>query len=111
MADGATMSTPASACADGGLGKKVQRPVVVHDAVFQQDATVPVRCVLAHADIADDREFRLSLLDDPDRLLHDAVRRIALRPNFVLVRGNAEHKHGGDPHFCDGSHLRLETVE
>ena len=52
--------------------------------------------VLAEADVADDQQFRVGVLQTADRLLDDAVAGLGAAAALVLVRREPEEQHGRD---------------
>ena len=79
MSEGATMSAPASACADRHLGKQLEGDVVVDLAVLDHAAVAMVR-ILAQADVGDDDQLRRLVLDGLDGHLHRAFAVIRAGP-------------------------------
>ena len=62
----------------------------------RDDAAVAVAGVLAEADVGDDEERGVGLLEGAHRLLDDAVGRVGLTGLLVLRRGYAEEEDGGN---------------
>ena len=89
---------------DRGLGEQLDGQVVVHLALAD-DPAVPVRGVLAEADVGDHDDLRVGLLQRPDRHLDDALVVVGLRADLVLARRDAEEQHGADTGGGDLGHL------
>ena len=80
---------------DRRLRKELERDVVVHLAVAD-DATVPVRRVLAHAYVGDHEEIGVGLLQGSDGELDDPLGVVGARAGLVLLTRDAEEDHGAD---------------
>ena len=59
--------------ADSRLGEQVQGGIVLHLAGRVDQAAMAVAGVFAQADVGDDEQFRIGLLEAGHGLLHDAV--------------------------------------
>ena len=96
---GATTSAPASAWLNGGAGQQRQCRIIVHSPALvpPDDAAMAVAHVFAQADICKHQQFGQFLLQQPRRLLHDAVGRISARSLFILPFGNPEQNHPRHP--------------
>ena len=68
-----------------------------------------MRRVLAEADVGDQRERRLRLLQRADGELHDALGVIGARGGLVLVGGDPEQQHRRDAELRDRGRLLGEV--
>jgi hypothetical protein len=87
--------------ADGSAGEQFQRGVVVDTPVACEQAAVPVARVLAEADIGDDEQVRVRLLDRARRELDDAFVVPRARSLGVLLLGNPKENDAGNPQRCE----------
>ncbi len=79
MSDGATMSTPASACTSACRTSSAHGLVVQHVAVGVQHAVLAVAGVGVERDVGQDAEFGKALLQFAHRARHQALRDWSLR--------------------------------
>ena len=84
---------------------------VVEDAVALDDAAVAVVGVLAEADVGDHAHLRDRVLDGADGLLHHPVVVVGLGAPGVLVLGDPEEDHRGDPHVPGGPDVLDRLVD
>ena len=101
---------PGLGLADGCPGQQLHGGVVVH-AAAGYDAAVAVAGVLAHADVADDDQPGLGLLDGADSLLDYAVFGVRPGAHIVLDARDAEQQDGGDAQVDDAAHLGGQPVD
>jgi hypothetical protein len=83
--------------ADGGLREQLERAVVIDSSVLAHDAAVPVVGVLAQAHICHHQQLGHSLLDRARGQLHDALAIPRAGAVRVLLGGQPEQHHRGDP--------------
>ena len=110
MSEGATMSAPASAWEIAVRASSSSGDVVV-DLALADEAAVPVRRVLAEADVGDHHQVRMRLLQRAHRHLHDALVVVGARAGLVLRRRDAEQDHGADAGGLDLGRLGDELAD
>ena len=84
MSDGATMSAPACTCSIAACASSGSVASLSTSPSRCDDPAMPVRRVLAQADVGDHDELRPRVLQRPHRPLHDPLRVVRLRAVLVL---------------------------
>ena len=97
MSDGATRSAPARAWLTAVRASSSSVASLSTVAVLAQHAAVPVGGVLAQAHVGDHEQLRHGLLDRARGQLHDALLVPRARAVLVLLGGQPEQHHRGDP--------------
>ena len=95
---------------DGRAREQLERRIVVHLAVAD-DAAVPVRRVLAQADVGDEKQLGEARPQRPQRLLHDPVLEPRAGTLVVLVLRDAEQDHRADTDADDLLDLPHQPVD
>ena len=99
MSLGATTSAPASAWLNAVRASKGKRQIIAHFAprFLPHDPAMAVAHVFAQAHIGHHQQLRQFLLQQPHRLLHNAVAGKSARRLFILRLGNPEQQNRRHP--------------
>ena len=76
-------------------GKVRQRRIVIHFCLAENSA-VPVGRIFTHADVRDEVELWVPLLQSSDPLLYNAVVRIGVGPERILFIRKSKEQQGPD---------------